>query len=102
MHCPDSKISGKGKDDKLETGARLSSANQQKASSRESCLNVKKRFGQRTLRSNNEYKKTCHHPNHLNPWSLTVASGARSTFLRKIRVCGLVLGAEAITTCHPF
>ena len=26
----------------------------------------RKRFGQRTLRRNNEYKNTCHHPNRLN------------------------------------
>jgi len=47
---------------------------------------TKKRFGQRTLRRNNEYKKTCNHPNRLNLLTLTVRSGARSTFLRKIRV----------------
>jgi hypothetical protein len=83
---PDSKVSRGGKDDKLETEARLSSASQQEAFNRESWLNVQKRFGQRTLRRNNEYKKTCYHPNRLNLLSLTVGSGARSSFLRKIRV----------------
>ena len=37
-----------------------------------------KRFGQRTLRRNNEYKKTCNYPNRLNLLNLT--AGLRPTF----------------------
>src|SRR6266581_7461196 len=46
----------------------------------------KKRFGQRTLRRNNESKKSCNHPNRLNLLTLTAYGDARSNFLRKIRV----------------
>jgi len=46
----------------------------------------KKRFGQRTLRRNNESKKSCYHPNRLNLLTLTTGRTVCSNFLREIRV----------------
>ena len=48
-----------------------------------SLVQGKKRFGQRTLRRNNEYKNTCNHPNRLNLLSWTARLGSRSNYLRK-------------------
>src|SRR6266487_3879109 len=45
-----------------------------------------KRFGQRTLRRNNESKKSCDHPNRLNLLTLTTGRTVCSNFLREIRV----------------
>ena len=47
---------------------------------------VQKRFGQRTLRRNNESKKSCDHPNRLNLLTLTMGRTVCSNFLREIRV----------------
>src|SRR5207248_2803915 len=44
---------------------------------------AKKRFGQHTLRRNNESRNTCHRPNRLNLLNWTATSGPRSNFLRK-------------------
>ncbi|PYI44832.1 MAG: hypothetical protein DMF11_13825 [Verrucomicrobia bacterium] len=71
--------------DKCETSAGLSRTLSD-ASRRMSAQSDKKRFGQRTLRRNNEYKKPCNHPNRLNLLTLTLCSDPRSNFLRKIRV----------------
>src|SRR6266480_965156 len=46
----------------------------------------KKRFGQSTLRRNNESRKSCYHPNRLNLLALTAGYGLCSNFLRRIRV----------------
>jgi hypothetical protein len=46
----------------------------------------KKRFGQRTLRRNNESKKSCYHPNRLNLLTLTTGRTVCSNFLLEIRV----------------
>ena len=40
----------------------------------------KKRFGQRTLRRNNKYEKTCRYPNRLNLLNSTAGLGGRSIF----------------------
>jgi hypothetical protein len=45
-----------------------------------------KRFGQRTLRRNNEFRNTCYRPNRLNLLSSTVGPAPRSNFLREIRI----------------
>ena len=49
-------------------------------------LRYKKRFGQRTLRRNNESKKSCYHPNRLNLLTLTTGRTVCSNFLLEIRV----------------
>jgi len=49
-------------------------------------IQYKKRFGQRTLRRNNESKKSCYHPNRLNLLTLTTGRTVCSNFLLKIRV----------------
>ena len=46
-------------------------------------IRYKKRFGQRTLRRNNESKKSCYHPNRLNLLVLTSCSEARSKIFTK-------------------
>ena len=46
---------------------------------------VQKRFGQRTLRRNNESEKSCYHPNRLNLLTLTTGRAVCSNFLREIR-----------------
>jgi len=73
----------------LKTGPRPFSASRAARSLFTSSLSAnqyKKRFGQRTLRRNNESKKSCYHPNRLNLLTLTTGRTVCSNFLLKIRV----------------